>query len=58
MSGQTRLLTGDEYIALLLERQAEYMTKTGMDPDTVYKPLLEWFVREGDEELVDPEVLK
>ena len=35
----------EEYIALLLERQAEWITD---NPGRKYPPLLEWFVRAGD----------
>jgi hypothetical protein len=51
------LLTGDQYIELLLKRQAEWVEN---NPE-VYRrnhyhpPLLEWFVRDGDEEIFDPE---
>lgn len=47
-------MTGEQYIALLVERQQAYMTERGIDPETPYKPLLEWFVRPGDEDLFDP----
>jgi hypothetical protein len=43
-------LTGEQYIALLLQRQADYVAA---HPGQRYPPLLEWFVREGDEHLVD-----
>jgi len=43
-------LTGEQYIAVLLQRQADYVTA---HPGRRYPPLLEWFVRDGDEELVD-----
>lgn len=45
-------MTGDEYMDVLLERQAEYE----LDHPAVrpwLRPLLEWFVRPGDEKLVD-----
>jgi len=43
-------LTGEQYIAVLLERQADWVTA---HPGWRYPPLLEWFVRDGDEDLVD-----
>jgi len=43
-------LTGEQYIALLLQRQADYVAA---HPGRRYPPLLEWFVRDGDEQLVD-----
>lgn len=47
------LLTGDQYIELLLKRQAEWVES---NPKKYrYPPLLEWFVRDGDEEIFDPE---
>lgn len=43
-------LTGDEYIELLLQRQKEYLDAR---PPMKFPPLLEWFIRDGDEDLVD-----
>jgi hypothetical protein len=43
-------LNGEQYVAVLLERQAEWVAA---HPGRRYPPLLEWFVREGDEHLVD-----
>jgi hypothetical protein len=43
-------LTGEQYIAVLLGRQADYVAT---HPGRRYPPLLEWFVRDGDEDLVD-----
>ena len=51
MSGPVKL-TGEQYIELLLARQAEWLAAPGR-PDYRYPPLLEWFVRAGDENLVD-----
>jgi len=51
------LLNGDEYIALLLRRQQEWMDKHATGPQMRFPPLLEWFIRPGDEDLVDPAVL-
>lgn len=54
------LKTGDEYIALLLERQrlfaAGHPAKQGAQA-WISAPPLETFVMEGDEQLVRPEVL-
>ena len=45
-------LTPDQYMALLVERQAAHCAEHG--PHRPGHPaLLEWFVREGDEDLVD-----
>lgn len=46
-------MTGDEYIALLLERQAAYEREHPPSPPWL-RPLLEWFVRPGDELLFTP----
>lgn len=43
-------LTGGQYIEVLLQRQADWVAA---HPGHRYPPLLEWFVRDGDEELVD-----
>ncbi|WP_043650821.1 hypothetical protein [Cellulosimicrobium cellulans] len=53
-------MTGDEYIALLEERRAAYEADHPIDPRApewarrVIRPLLEWFVEEGDEEIFTP----
>jgi len=41
-------MTPDQYMGLLLERQQAHLAEHGGFP-----PLLEWFVRDGDERLVD-----
>ena len=43
-------LTGEQYIAVLLQRQTDWVAA---HPGRRYPPLLEWFVRDGDEHLVD-----
>ena len=43
-------LTGEQYIAVLLQRQGEWIAE---HPGHRWPPLLEWFVRDGDEHLVD-----
>lgn len=51
MTTQTpKKMTGDEYMDELLARQAAWM---GAHPHVKGMPLLEWFVRDGDENLVD-----
>lgn len=45
-------LTPDQYVNLLLERQAAHPAAAGKFP-----PLLEWLIREGDEELVDMDAI-
>lgn len=49
-------LTGEQYIALLLERQSAWIEKHGtvQIAGVEAPPLLEWFVREGDEEIFKP----
>ncbi|MEQ7847761.1 hypothetical protein [Nocardioides kribbensis] len=48
-------MTGDEYMDLLLERQAEWERKHAGDPRRPWaRPLLEWFIREGDDLLFTP----
>lgn len=49
-------LTGDEYMALLLERQAAYVAEHPPAPGVTWaaRPLLEWFIQPGDEELFTP----
>lgn len=49
-------LTGDQYVELLLSRQQEWVDTHLPRPDARLPrmmPLLEWFVRDGDEHLVD-----
>lgn len=46
-------LTGDEYMALLVERQAAYVAAHPPLKPWIM-PLLEWFVLPGDEELFTP----
>lgn len=46
-------MTGDEYIALLLERQAAHMA-AHPPVQPWLRPLLEWFIQPGDEELFTP----
>ena len=45
-------MTGEEYMNVLLERQAAYETEHSRRPG--FPPLLEWFIRPGDEELFTP----
>lgn len=53
-------VTGDEYIALLEKRRAAYEAAHPIDPRApewarrVIRPLLEWFIEEGDEEIFTP----
>ena len=47
------LLTGDEYMALLVERQAAHIAKHPPNPSWLV-PLLEWFILPGDEDLFTP----
>lgn len=47
-------LTGDEYIALLQQRQAEYVAQLSPRRHPWVVPLLEWFIRDGDEHLFTP----
>ena len=44
-------ITGEQYIQALLERQAAWIAARG--GRFKYPPLLEWFIREEDTELVD-----
>lgn len=44
-------MTPDEYMQVLLDRQTEYMA--GSLPMLGFPPLLDWFIRDGDEDLVD-----
>lgn len=53
----TTLLTPDQYMDLLLERQAEYVAQNG--PAILgFPPLLDWFIRDGDEALVDMDAIE
>lgn len=46
-------MTGEEYMALLLQRQSEWESEhPGRQPWA--RPLLEWFIRDGDELLFIP----
>ena len=46
-------LTGDEYMALLVERRDAYYAEHGQ-PRLGFPALLEWFIRDGDEDLFTP----
>ena len=52
-------MTGDEYIQVLIGRQQAWMKEAKEVeprlgwPAAKYPPLLEWFIRDGDEDLVD-----
>ena len=46
-------MTGDEYMTLLMERQAEYMAEHPTVKPWM-RPLLEWFIQPGDEQLFTP----
>lgn len=47
-------MTGDEYMAVLLERSDVYMASFDGKPfRPKFPPLLEWFIRPGDEALVE-----
>jgi len=48
-------LTGEQYIQLLLRRQNAWLTAHPPAPGTKtwVRPLLSWFIRKGDEDLVD-----
>lgn len=49
-------LTTDEYMALLLERRDEYETRN--PPARAWlRALPEWFIRDGDEDLVDMDAI-
>ncbi|WP_157115020.1 hypothetical protein [Nocardia niwae] len=51
-------MTGDEYMQLLQQRADEWLaanSTAAIRPK--YPPLLTWFIRDGDEELVDPAIL-
>lgn len=44
-------MTGDDYIAVLTRRREEYMAERPGQPEWLV-PLLEWFIRPGDEQMV------
>jgi len=46
-------MTGEEYMALLTERQRAYMAERPPVKPWL-KPLLEWFIQPGDEDLFTP----
>lgn len=46
----TPALTGNQYMDLLLERQRAWIAE---HDERNFPPLLHWFVRDGDEKLVD-----
>lgn len=46
-------MTGDEYVALLLERQATHIAEHPPAAPWML-PLLEWFIQPGDEDLFTP----
>lgn len=49
------LLTPEQYMDLLLERQAEY---DAQHPRVLgFPPLLDWFIRDGDEHIVDMDAI-
>lgn len=50
------LLAPDEYMGVLLERQAEYAKQH--PPVLGFPPLLDWFIRDGDEHLVDMDAIE
>lgn len=50
-------LSGDEYMALLQRRQQEWLDAHATEVAPRFPPLLEWFIRDGDEDLVDPAIL-
>lgn len=54
-AGAQQHMTGDEYLALLLARQAEHMAQHPLRPGAkaFLMPTLDMFVRAGDEKLVD-----
>lgn len=56
MTGQHRL-SGDEYMALLQQRADEWLASRSTVVRPKFPPLLTWFVREGDEDLIDPAIL-
>lgn len=46
----TEPVTGEQYMEILLQRQAAWITRNG--GNRMLRPLLEWFIRDGDEEFV------
>jgi hypothetical protein len=49
----TAPVTGEEYMEILLARQAAYVARHQADRITLrFPPLLDWFVRDGDEQYV------
>lgn len=46
-------MTGDEYMALLVERQEDHMREHPPARPWL-KPLLDWFIRPGDEDVFTP----
>jgi hypothetical protein len=51
MSTDSTELTAEQYMTLLAQRQAEWLA-AHPDSDWRFPPLLDWFVRDGDETLV------
>lgn len=48
-------MSGDEYMDLLLQRQADWERDNRINEARPWvRPLLEWFIRPGDEELFTP----
>lgn len=50
-------LSGDEYMELLQQRADEWLASRSTVVRPKFPPLLTWFVREGDEDLIDPAIL-
>lgn len=50
-------LSGDEYMALLQQRMDEWLAASSATMNPKFPPLFQWFVRDGDEDLVDPAIL-
>ncbi len=50
-------LSGDEYMDLLQQRMDEWLAANSATMNPKYPPLFQWFVRDGDEDLVDPALL-
>ncbi|MBF6416961.1 hypothetical protein [Nocardia cyriacigeorgica] len=57
MSDTARRLSGDEYMALLQQRMDEWLAIHSTTVRPKFPPLLEWFIQDGDENLVDPAIL-
>ncbi|MBF6358124.1 hypothetical protein IU449_26875 [Nocardia higoensis] len=49
-------LSGDEYMELLQRRADEWLASCSTIKPK-FPPLLEWFIQDGDEDLVDPAIL-